>query len=68
MRVVIYAQYFEPDVVYRHKIIHCWICSSTAPRATIYAHQIDHDDMRGLVRNLKMAMPFGIVQGSRLWF
>ena len=29
-------------------------------RATIYAHQIDHDDMRGLVRNLK--------NGHAIWY
>jgi Kdo2-lipid IVA lauroyltransferase/acyltransferase len=54
------AQYFEPDVVYRPQnnllldmlIYRC--------RATIYAHQIDHDDMRGLVRNLK--------NGHAIWY
>ncbi|HAA07616.1 MAG TPA: lauroyl acyltransferase, partial [Acinetobacter schindleri] len=29
-------------------------------RATIYANQIDHDDMRGLVRNLK--------NGHAIWY
>lgn len=54
------AQYFEPDVVYRPQnnplldmlIVRC--------RATIYANQIDHDDMRGLIRNLK--------NGHAIWY
>ncbi|WP_180170893.1 lauroyl acyltransferase [Acinetobacter sp. YH12027] len=65
------AQFFEPDVVYRPQnnplldmlIVRC--------RATIYANQIDHDDMRGLIRNLKNAhaiwyspdQDFGLKQG-----
>ena len=54
------SQYFDPDVVYRPQnnplldmlIVRC--------RATIYANQIDHDDMRGLVRNLK--------NGRAIWY
>ena len=54
------AQFFEPDVVYRPQnnplldmlIVRC--------RATIYANQIDHDDMRGLIRNLK--------NGHAIWY
>lgn len=54
------AQYFDPDVVYRPQnnplldmlIVRC--------RATIYANQIDHDDMRGLIRNLK--------NGHAIWY
>ena len=54
------AQFFEPDVVYRPQnnplldmlIVRC--------RATIYANQIDHDDMRGLIRNLK--------KGHAIWY
>ncbi|WP_180048834.1 lauroyl acyltransferase [Acinetobacter sp. YH12144] len=65
------AQFFEPDVVYRPQnnplldmlIVRC--------RATIYANQIDHDDMRGLIRNLKNShaiwyspdQDFGLKQG-----
>ena len=54
------VQFFEPDVVYRPQnnplldmlIVRC--------RATIYANQIDHDDMRGLIRNLK--------NGHAIWY
>lgn len=54
------AQFFEPDVVYRPQnnplldmlIVRC--------RGTIYANQIDHDDMRGLIRNLK--------NGHAIWY
>ncbi len=54
------AQFFDPDVVYRPQnnplldmlIVRC--------RATIYANQIDHDDMRGLIRNLK--------NGHAIWY
>lgn len=54
------SQFFEPDVVYRPQnnplldmlIVRC--------RATIYANQIDHDDMRGLIRNLK--------NGHAIWY
>lgn len=54
------AQFFEPDVVYRPQnnplldmlIVRC--------RATIYANQVDHDDMRGLIRNLK--------NGHAIWY
>ena len=54
------AQYFEPDVVYRpqnNPLLDMFIYRC---RATIYAHQIDHDDMRGLVRHLK--------NGRAIWY
>lgn len=54
------AQYFEPDVVYRPQNNPLLDMLIYRCRATIYAHQIDHDDMRGLVRNLK--------KGHAIWY
>ena len=54
------AQYFEPDVVYRPQNNPLLDMLIYRCRATIYAHQIDHDDMRGLVRNLK--------NGHAIWY
>lgn len=56
------AQYFDPDIVYRPQNNPLLDMLIYRCRASIYAHQIDHDDMRGLVRHLKMDAPFGIVQ------
>ncbi len=69
--VALFLTVFEPDVVYRPQnnplldmlIVRC--------RATIYANQVDHDDMRGLIRNLKNGhaisyspdQDFGLKQG-----
>ncbi|ANF80980.1 lauroyl acyltransferase [Acinetobacter sp. NCu2D-2] len=65
------AQYFEPDVVYRPQNNPLLDMLIYRCRATIYANQIDHDDMRGLVRKLKDGHPiwyspdqdFGLKQG-----
>ncbi len=54
------AQYFEPDVVYRPQNNPLLDMLIYRCRATIYANQIDHDDMRGLVRKLK--------QGHAIWY
>ncbi len=54
------AQYFEPDVVYRPQNNPLLDMLIYRCRATIYAHQIDHDDMRGLIRNLK--------EGHAIWY
>jgi len=54
------AQYFEPDVVYRPQNNPLLDMLIYRCRATIYANQIDHDDMRGLVRNLK--------NGHAIWY
>lgn len=47
------AQYFEPDVVYRPQNNPMLDMLIYRCRATIYQQQVDHDDMRGLVRRLK---------------
>lgn len=54
------AQYFEPDVVYRPQNNPLLDMLIYRCRATIYAHQIDHDDMRGLIRHLK--------NGHAIWY
>ena len=54
------AQYFDPDVVYRPQNNPLLDMLIYRCRATIYAHQIDHDDMRGLIRNLK--------EGHAIWY
>ena len=54
------AQYFEPDVVYRPQNNPLLDMLIYRCRATIYANQIDHDDMRGLIRNLK--------DGHAIWY
>ncbi|MFW1817766.1 lauroyl acyltransferase, partial [Acinetobacter guillouiae] len=46
------AQFFEPDVVYRPQNNPLLDMLSYRCRATIYTAQIDHDDMRGLIRHL----------------
>ena len=65
------AQYFDPDVVYRPQNNPLLDMLIYRCRATIYTHQIDHDDMRGLIRHLKEGRPiwyspdqdFGLKQG-----
>lgn len=54
------SQYFEPDVVYRPQNNPLLDMLIYRCRATIYANQIDHDDMRGLVRHLK--------NGHAIWY
>lgn len=54
------AQYFEPDVVYRPQNNALLELLIYRCRATIYQQQIDHDDMRGLVRQLK--------NGRAVWY
>ena len=54
------SKYFEPDVVYRPQNNPLLDMLIYRCRATIYSHQIDHDDMRGLIRNLK--------QGRAIWY
>ncbi len=54
------AQYFEPDVVYRPQNNPLLDMLIYRCRATIYTHQIDHDDMRGLIRHLK--------NGRAIWY
>lgn len=49
------AQYFDPDVVYRPQNNPLLDMLIYRCRATIYTNQIDHDDMRGLIRHLKNA-------------
>lgn len=54
------AQYFDPDVVYRpqnNPLLDMFIYRC---RATIYRHQVDHDDMRALIRHLK--------NGRAIWY
>src|SRR5690606_19001899 len=54
------GQYFGPGVVYRSQsnpLFDMLICRC---RVTSYAERIDHDDMRGLVRNLK--------KGQAIWY
>lgn len=65
------AQFFDPDVVYRPQNNPLLDMLIYRCRATIYTHQIDHDDMRGLIRHLKNGRPiwyspdqdFGLKQG-----
>lgn len=65
------AQYFEPDVVYRPQNNPLLEMLVYRCRATIFANQIDHDDMRQLVRHLKNGhivwytadQDFGLKQG-----
>ncbi|OTG67417.1 lauroyl acyltransferase [Acinetobacter silvestris] len=54
------SQYFEPDVVYRPQNNPLLDMLIYRCRATIYANQIDHDDMRGLIRHLK--------DGHAIWY
>lgn len=54
------AQYFDPDVVYRPQNNPLLDMLIYRCRATIYGHQIDHDDMRGLIRHLK--------NGRAIWY
>ncbi|MDQ8953689.1 LpxL/LpxP family Kdo(2)-lipid IV(A) lauroyl/palmitoleoyl acyltransferase [Acinetobacter rudis] len=54
------AQYFDPDVVYRPQNNPLLDMLIYRCRATIYGHQIDHDDMRGLIRQLK--------NGHAIWY
>lgn len=54
------SQYFAPDVVYRPQNNPLLDLLIYRCRATIYAHQIDHDDMRGLIRQLK--------NGHAIWY
>ena len=54
------AQYFDPDVVYRPQNNPLLDMLIYRCRATIYTHQIDHDDMRGLIRHLK--------EGRAIWY
>ena len=65
------AQFFDPDVVYRPQNNPLLDMLIYRCRATIFQHQIDHDDMRGLIRHLKNGRPiwyspdqdFGLKQG-----
>ena len=54
------AQYFDPDVVYRPQNNPLLDMLIYRCRATIYTNQIDHDDMRGLIRHLK--------NGRAIWY
>ncbi len=54
------SQYFDPDVVYRPQNNPLLDMLIYRCRATIYTHQIDHDDMRGLIRHLK--------NGRAIWY
>lgn len=54
------AQYFDPDVVYRPQNNPLLDLLIYRCRSTIYGHQIDHDDMRGLIRHLK--------NGRMIWY
>ena len=54
------AQFFDPDVVYRPQNNPLLDMLIYRCRATIYTHQIDHDDMRGLIRHLK--------NGRAIWY
>ncbi len=49
-----------PDVVYRPQNNPLLDMLIYRCRATIYGHQIDHDDMRGLIRHLK--------NGRAIWY
>lgn len=54
------SQYFDPDVVYRPQNNPLLDLLVYRGRNTIYTHQIDHDDMRGLIRHLK--------NGRAIWY
>lgn len=54
------AQFFDPDVVYRPQNNPLFDMLIYRCRGTIYGHQIDHDDMRGLIRHLK--------NGRAIWY
>ena len=54
------AQYFATDVVYRPQNNPMLDMLIYRCRATIYQHQIDHDNMRGLIRRLK--------EGGAIWY
>ncbi|MDY6460852.1 LpxL/LpxP family acyltransferase [Acinetobacter faecalis] len=54
------AQYFDPDVVYRPQNNPLLDMLIYRCRSTIYTNQIDHDDMRGLIRHLK--------NGRAIWY
>lgn len=54
------AQFFDPSVVYRPQNNPLLDMLVYRCRATIYQHQIDHDDMRGLIKNLKA--------GQAIWY
>ncbi len=54
------TQYFDPDVVYRPQDNPLLDMLIYRCRSTIYTNQIDHDDMRGLIRHLK--------NGRAIWY
>lgn len=54
------AQFFDPDVVYRPQNNPLLDMLVYRGRNTIYQHQIDHDDMRGLIKHLK--------NGRSIWY
>ena len=54
------SKYFEPDVVYRPQNSPLLDMLVFRCRATIYRHQIDHDDMRGLIKHLR--------HGRAIWY
>ncbi len=54
------AKYFKLDVVYRPQNNPLLDMLIYRCRSTIYNHQIDHDNMRGLIRQLK--------QGDAIWY
>ena len=54
------SRYFQLGVVYRPQNNPMLDMLIYRCRATIYQHQIDHDNMRGLIRRLK--------QGSAIWY
>ncbi|WP_269914484.1 LpxL/LpxP family acyltransferase [Acinetobacter sp. HY1485] len=54
------AKYFEPDVVYRPQNNPLLDMLIYRCRSTIYKAQVDHDDMRGLIRHLK--------NGDAIWY
>ena len=54
------AQFFDLDVVYRPQNNPLLDMLIYRCRAKIYTHQIDHDDMRGLIRHLK--------NGRAIWY
>ncbi|WP_343596836.1 lauroyl acyltransferase [Acinetobacter sp.] len=54
------SKYFDPDVVYRPQNNPLLDMLIYRCRATIYKAQIDHDDMRGLIRHLK--------NGDAIWY
>ncbi|WP_445114923.1 LpxL/LpxP family acyltransferase [Acinetobacter sp. WZC-1] len=65
------SKYFDPDVVYRPQNNPLLDMLIYRCRSTIYKAQIDHDDMRGLIRHLKNTdaiwyspdQDFGLKQG-----